>query len=92
VPRLGEPTRDLARGSQEEVARAAGGIDRLQGEQRFRVIRVFGDLPVDDGVEGFLEQELNERVRRVVATGRVSDPMASQENFFGVALVASAVM
>lgn len=61
-----EPRGDAAGGGQQEVARAAGGVDDRKFQQRLgRIVRLGFGL-VENGVEGCVEQRLNQAVGRVV--------------------------
>ena len=64
-----EPRGDAAGGGQEEVARAAGGVDDRQSQQGLGGIVRLGLSLVEHGVERGVEQRLNQAVGRVVGAG-----------------------
>ena len=68
-PDAGKPRGDAAGGGQQEVARAAGGIDDRELQERLGGIVRLGLGLVEHGVERGVEQRLNEAVGRVVGAG-----------------------
>ena len=68
-PDAGQPRGDAAGGGQQEVARAAGGVDDREFQERLGGIVRLGLGLVEHGVERGVEQRLNEAVGRVVGAG-----------------------